>query len=94
MIRSGEGRGVGPGQSKGERASVQRLNKRVLEAQAASTMNSLWDDVQIAEEGINDGEPWALDKFIHAAGTMIETFRLAKSNFTKNRVCYLLRFCV
>lgn len=49
-------------------------------------MASLWEEVQEAEQGINDGEPWALDKFIHSAGTMVETFRLAKSNFTKNRV--------
>lgn len=63
-----------------------RKNKRVLEAQAAYSMQGLWEDVQKAEDGINNGDPWALDKFIHAAGTMIETFRLAKSNFTKNRV--------
>lgn len=50
-------------------------------------MSSLWEEVREAEQGINDGEPWALDKFIHSAGTMVETFRLAKSNFTKNRVC-------
>lgn len=49
-------------------------------------MASLWDEVQEAEQGINEGEPWALDKFIQSAGTMVETFRLAKSNFTKNRV--------
>lgn len=49
-------------------------------------MASLWEEVQEAERGINEGEPWALDKFIHSAGTMVETFRLAKSNFTKNRV--------
>lgn len=63
-----------------------RMNKRVLETQAAHTMQGLWEDVQKAEDGINNGDPWALDKFIHSAGTMIETFRLAKSNFTKNRV--------
>lgn len=48
-------------------------------------MKGLWADVREAEEGINEGEAWALDKFIHSAGTMIETFRLAKTNFTKNR---------
>lgn len=72
------------GRGKGEKGA--RLNKRVLETQAAYTMQGLWEDVQKAEDGINNGDPWALDKFIHAAGTMIETFRLAKSNFTKNRV--------
>lgn len=66
--------------------SEQRLTKRVLENQATATMASLWEEVQEAEQGINEGEPWALDKFIHSAGTMVETFRLAKSNFTKNRV--------
>jgi general transcription factor 3C polypeptide 3 (transcription factor C subunit 4) len=65
--------------------AAQRLNKRVLEAQASTTMKGLWQDVREAEEGINNGEAWALDKFIHSAGTMIETYRLAKSNFTKNR---------
>lgn len=65
--------------------SEQRLTKRVLENQATATMASLWEEVQEAEQGINEGEPWALDKFIHSAGTMVETFRLAKSNFTKNR---------
>lgn len=67
-------------------SSEQRLTKRVLENQATATMASLWEEVQEAEQGINDGEPWTLDKFIQSAGTMVETFRLAKSNFTKNRV--------
>lgn len=58
----------------------------MLEAQAASTMHSLWDDVQRSEEALNNGDPFALDQFIHAAGTMIETFRLAKSNFSRSRV--------
>jgi general transcription factor 3C polypeptide 3 (transcription factor C subunit 4) len=49
-------------------------------------MQGLWADVVSAEEGIGNGEPGALDKFIYSAGTMIETFRLAKSNFGKNRV--------
>lgn len=49
-------------------------------------MQGLWADVISAEEGIGNGEPGALDKFIYSAGTMIETFRLAKSNFGKNRV--------
>lgn len=75
----------------GTRSKLGRMNKRVLETQAAYTMQGLWEDVQKAEEGINNGDPWALDKFIHAAGTMIETFRLAKSNFTKNRVSRLQR---
>lgn len=78
-------------EAKAKADKAARMNKRVLETQAAYTMQGLWDDVQKAEDGINNGDPWALDKFIHAAGTMIETFRLAKSNFTKNRVSGLKR---
>lgn len=49
-------------------------------------MQILWSEVQAAEEGIEEGDLGALDRFIYAAGTMIENFRLAKSNFNKNRV--------
>lgn len=50
------------------------------------TMRSLWEDVQRAESGIQNGEAGALDEFVQAAGTMVENFRLARSNFNKNRV--------
>ncbi|KLT39056.1 TPR-like protein [Cutaneotrichosporon oleaginosum] len=82
VLQHGDSLPSGDGTHKGKAG---RMNKRVLETQAAYTMQGLWDDVQKAEEGINNGDPWALDKFIHSAGTMIETFRLARSNFTKNR---------
>lgn len=49
-------------------------------------MQALWADAQAAEQGIGEGEAGALDRFIFAAGTMIETFRLAKGNFKKDRV--------
>ncbi|GMK54381.1 hypothetical protein CspeluHIS016_0109670 [Cutaneotrichosporon spelunceum] len=82
VLQHGDALPTGDGTTKGK---VGRMNKRVLETQAAYTMQGLWEDVQKAEDGINNGDMYALDKFIHAAGTMIETFRLAKSNFTKNR---------
>lgn len=72
--------------SKAEKAAARKLNKRVLEDQMRGRMQGLWADVVSAEDGIGNGEPGALDKFIYSAGTMIETFRLAKSNFGKNRV--------
>jgi general transcription factor 3C polypeptide 3 (transcription factor C subunit 4) len=55
-------------------------------------MQGLWADVLAAEEGIGKGEPGALDSFTYSAGTMIETYRLARGNFGKNRVsCLVLR---
>jgi general transcription factor 3C polypeptide 3 (transcription factor C subunit 4) len=51
-------------------------------------MHAFWDDIQQAEAALEEGEPGALDRFMYAAGTMIENFRLAKSNFGKNRVSY------
>lgn len=76
------------GQPKSKRSAGHRLNKKVLEAQAAVTMNSLWQDVQKSEAELNNGNQWALEQFIQAAGTMIETFRLAKNNFSRTRVSY------
>ncbi len=72
--------------SKAEKAAARTLNKRVLEDQMRSKMEESWAEVKSAEEGIDEGDLGALDRFIYAAGTMIENFRLAKSNFTKNRV--------
>ncbi|KAK4684844.1 general transcription factor 3C polypeptide 3 (transcription factor C subunit 4), partial [Tremellales sp. Uapishka_1] len=71
--------------SKAERQATQKLTKRVLESRAEETMSSLWLDVKTAEAGIESGDLGALDNFLHAAGTMIETYRLAKSNFGKSR---------
>ena len=84
---SGQGsRGRGKALTKSEKAGQRKLTKRVLEEQMKSTMQSLWQDVRAAEEGIANGAIEALDNFIEAAGTMVENFRLAKSNFTKSRV--------
>ena len=49
-------------------------------------MQSLWNEVQEAEVAIDSGDAGALDRFILAAGTMIENLRLAKHNFGKDRV--------
>jgi general transcription factor 3C polypeptide 3 (transcription factor C subunit 4) len=49
-------------------------------------MHALWDEVRTAEEAIGEGVHGALERFILAAGTMVENFRLARSNFDKNRV--------
>ena len=50
------------------------------------TMQDLWAQVLLAESGIGEGEPGALEHFIQAAGTMIENFQLAKILYSKNRV--------
>ncbi|ORX38805.1 hypothetical protein BD324DRAFT_655212, partial [Kockovaella imperatae] len=71
--------------SKSEKVGQRKLTKRVLEEQMKTTMQSLWEDVQAAEEGIANGDLQALDRFIDAAGTMVENFRLAKANFNKTR---------
>jgi general transcription factor 3C polypeptide 3 (transcription factor C subunit 4) len=75
-------------QSKADRSATQTLNKRILEQQMSDTMQDLWRQVQSAEEGITSDPPeeGALDRFVMAAGTMIENYRLARSNFTKGRV--------
>ena len=75
--------------TKGEKAGQRKLTKRVLEDQMRSKMQNLWEDVQSAEEGIAGGNMGALERFIYAAGTMVENYRLAKGNFTKNRVSRL-----
>lgn len=77
--------------TKVEKAGERTLTKRVLEDQMRTRMQELWEQVQTAEAEIQEGHPTALDRFIEAAGTMVENFRLAKSNFGKNRVsitCY------
>jgi hypothetical protein len=72
--------------SKSEKAANRKLTKRVLEDQLRTKMNDLWREVQEAEAGIEAGDAGALDRFIGAAGVMIENFRLAKANFGKHRV--------
>lgn len=72
--------------SKADQKATRRLTKKILEDQMRERMDGLWTQVHQAEEGIAEGQPGALDQFIFAAGTMIETFRLARRNFGKNRV--------
>lgn len=62
------------------------MTKAVLEEQMKLKMQSLWEEVQEAEAGIAEGDMGALERFIYAAGTMVENYRLARSNFTKSRV--------
>ncbi|WVQ98069.1 hypothetical protein IAU59_005191 [Kwoniella sp. CBS 9459] len=71
--------------NKAEKAANKRLTKRVLEDQMRTQMQNLWLDVQDAERGIDNGEAGALDRFISAAGTMIENYRLNRGNFSKSR---------
>ncbi|KAK8847416.1 hypothetical protein IAR55_005274 [Kwoniella newhampshirensis] len=71
--------------TKSERAANKKLTKRVLEDQMRSQMQNLWQDVQDSELGTEQGDVGALDRFIQAAGTMIENYRLNKGNFTKSR---------
>jgi general transcription factor 3C polypeptide 3 (transcription factor C subunit 4) len=73
-------------QTKADRVASQHLNKQVLENQMRQKMQEMWEEVQDAEAALAEGNNGALDRFIYAAGTMIENFRLARSNFTKNRV--------
>lgn len=49
-------------------------------------MQALWEEVQAAEAEIGEGVAGALDRFISAGGLMVENFRMARSNFGKNRV--------
>lgn len=81
-----EARRKGRGPSKSEKAGQRRLTKAVLEEQMKLKMQSLWEEVQEAEAGIAEGDMGALERFIYAAGTMVENYRLARSNFTKSRV--------
>lgn len=74
-----------PRQSKADKNVTQKLNKRVLENQMRQKMQEFWEEVQMAEAGIMNGDFGSLDRFVAAAGTMIENFRLAKANFSKNR---------
>ena len=76
--------------SKSEKAGQRKLTKRIMEDQMRSTMESLWQEVQAAEAGIQENEAGALDRYIQAAGTMIENFRLAKGNFGKSRVSHIV----
>ncbi|WRT64759.1 uncharacterized protein IL334_001693 [Kwoniella shivajii] len=71
--------------NKAEKAANKKLTKRVLEDQMRSQMQNLWQDVQDAEKGIDEGDIGALDRFIAAAGTMIENYRLNRGNFSKSR---------
>lgn len=72
--------------TKADKTASQKLNKKILEEQMKQKMRQMWEEVQEAEAGIAEGDLGALDRFIFAAGTMIENFRFAKSNFRKNRV--------
>jgi general transcription factor 3C polypeptide 3 (transcription factor C subunit 4) len=72
--------------SKAEKKASRKLAKRVLEDQLRAKMQQLWEEVREAEAGIESGDAGALDRFVGAAGLMIENFRLAKHNFGKNRV--------
>ncbi|EIW71252.1 hypothetical protein TREMEDRAFT_27203, partial [Tremella mesenterica DSM 1558] len=83
-ITRGEVR-TGRGPSKGDRSAEGMFTRRMLEEEMHSLMQSLWKDVQAAEEGIANGEVGALDKFVYAAETMVENFRVARNNFGKNR---------
>lgn len=67
-------------------APAGRMGKKAYEEQMRDQMQQLWNDVCVAEEGIDSGDLGALDTFIQAAGTMIENYRMAKGNFTKSRV--------
>lgn len=69
-----------------ERDAERRLTKAVLADQMKQKMQALWDEVRMAEEAIGEGVDGALERFILAAGTMVENFRLARSNFDKTRV--------
>jgi general transcription factor 3C polypeptide 3 (transcription factor C subunit 4) len=80
----------GPRQSKADKAANRNLTKKILEDQMRSAMQSLWQQVQSAERGIEASPPeeGALERFIQSAGTMIENYRLARTNFTKGGVSY------
>ncbi|WWC67957.1 uncharacterized protein I206_101876 [Kwoniella pini CBS 10737] len=71
--------------TKAEKAAKKKLTKRILEDQMRSQMQNLWKDVQDAEKGIEEGDIGALDRFISAAGTMIENYRMNRGNFSKSR---------
>nr|XP_018265461.1 uncharacterized protein I303_01827 [Kwoniella dejecticola CBS 10117]OBR87619.1 hypothetical protein I303_01827 [Kwoniella dejecticola CBS 10117] len=71
--------------TRAEKAANKKLTKRILEDQMRSQMQNLWKDVQDAEKGIEEGDIGALDRFISAAGTMIENYRLNRGNFSKSR---------
>nr|XP_019047149.1 hypothetical protein I302_03756 [Kwoniella bestiolae CBS 10118]OCF26079.1 hypothetical protein I302_03756 [Kwoniella bestiolae CBS 10118] len=71
--------------TRAEKSANKKLTKRILEDQMRSQMQNLWQDVQDAEKGIEEGDIGALDRFISAAGTMIENYRLNRGNFTKSR---------
>lgn len=76
-------------ETKREKTVKRGLTKRILEDQMRQRMTELWEEVQAAEAAIDgggDGFSVALDRFIAAAGTMVENFRLARGNFGKNRV--------
>lgn len=72
--------------ARGEALAQQKLNKSILEDQMRQKMTSMWESAREAEEGINDGRIGALEEYMRVAGTMVETFRLAKRNFGKGRV--------
>jgi len=58
----------------------------MLEDQMRQTMGSLWQEVLVAEQMLDDGDVGALDMFIQSAGTMIDNHRMAKHMFTRHRV--------
>jgi len=72
--------------SRAEREGEKRLTKAVLADQMKQKMQLLWEEVQAAEAEIGEGVAGALDRFISAGGTMVENFRMARSNFGKNKV--------
>ena len=67
------------------------MTKTVLADQMKQKMQALWEEVQTAETEIGEGVAGALDRFISAGGTMVENFRMARSNFGKNRVSLWIR---
>lgn len=75
--------------TKRETTAARGLTKRILENQMQQRMKELWEEVQAAEAVIDaggEGFTMALDRFIAAAGTMVENFRMARGNFGRNRV--------
>jgi general transcription factor 3C polypeptide 3 (transcription factor C subunit 4) len=75
-----------PKASRADKAAQRNLTKRMLEDQMRQTMGSLWQEVLVAEQMLDDGDVGALDMFIQSAGTMIDNHRMAKHMFTRHRV--------
>ncbi|KAL7422288.1 transcription factor TFIIIC subunit tfc4 [Cryptotrichosporon argae] len=73
--------------SRSERRARNKLNRRLVAEGAIPALQKLWGEMEAAELAANepDPPPRALDRFLEAAGSLIETFRLAPKNFGKNR---------